>query len=178
MHNSKKGFTLIELLVVIAIIGILSTIGLVALNGAREKARDAARKSDLTQYRTALALYSDDYNNTYPQVAAGGVADTGTSGTADSIFSTTAGITGTSGNPILPEYLGKALAPTTNTLANRYFYDTNGNPDASPIVTSTSYVLYSTLEGGAKKVFYIKADGSSGEDTTEPVCDTHVTDPC
>lgn len=62
---NKKGFTLIELLVVIAIIGILSTIGLVALNGAREKARDAQRKSDIGQIRTGLALYYDDYQG-YP----------------------------------------------------------------------------------------------------------------
>jgi prepilin-type N-terminal cleavage/methylation domain-containing protein len=65
VHNSKKGFTLIELLVVIAIIGILSTIGLVALNGAREKARDATRKSDISQIRTGLALYYDDFQG-YP----------------------------------------------------------------------------------------------------------------
>lgn len=70
MHNSKKGFTLIELLVVIAIIGILSTIGLVALNGAREKARDATRKSDIAQIRTGLALYYDDFNG-YPTTLAG-----------------------------------------------------------------------------------------------------------
>lgn len=37
----RPGFTLIELLVVIAIIGILSAIGLVILNGARERVPDA-----------------------------------------------------------------------------------------------------------------------------------------
>lgn len=63
--QKKQGFTLIELLVVIAIIGILSAIGLVALNGAREKARDSKRQTDLQGIATALALYYDD-NNAYP----------------------------------------------------------------------------------------------------------------
>ena len=63
--QNRKGFTLIELLVVIAIIGILSAVGLIALNGAREKARDSQRKSDLGQLRTGLALYYDT-NNNYP----------------------------------------------------------------------------------------------------------------
>jgi prepilin-type N-terminal cleavage/methylation domain-containing protein len=58
--NNQKGFTLIELLVVIAIIGLLASVILLALNGARAKARDATRLSDMTEMATAMELY---YNN-------------------------------------------------------------------------------------------------------------------
>jgi type II secretion system protein G len=64
---NKKGFTLIELLVVIAIIGLLSTLAVVALGSARQKARDSKRLSDLKQVQTALELYYTD-NNSYPVV--------------------------------------------------------------------------------------------------------------
>ena len=59
-QKEKAGFTLIELLVVIAIIGLLSSVVLASLSGARESARDARRASDFNQLRTAIELYFTD----------------------------------------------------------------------------------------------------------------------
>ncbi len=63
--KTGAGFTLIELLVVIAIIGLLASVVLVALNGARIKARTAKRITDLAQVRKALEMYYNTYNS-YP----------------------------------------------------------------------------------------------------------------
>ena len=63
--SSNAGFTLIELLVVIAIIGMLSSVVLASLNGARNKGKDARRIADLKQIQIALELYYSD-NNAYP----------------------------------------------------------------------------------------------------------------
>jgi len=62
---SRKGFTLVELLVVVAIIGILTTIAVVALSGARQKARDTKRVADVRQIHTSLELYNNNSNG-YP----------------------------------------------------------------------------------------------------------------
>lgn len=65
----QKGFTLIELLIVIAIIGILSSFLMSNFIGVRQRARDAQRKSDLQQIRSALEMYRADQGS-YPTALA------------------------------------------------------------------------------------------------------------
>lgn len=60
--KNNKGFTLIELLVIIAIISILSSIVLVSVQGAREKARIVRTKADLKTLSTAIGMLEIDTN--------------------------------------------------------------------------------------------------------------------
>ena len=69
---------MIELLVVISIIGVLSSIVLVSLGGARSKARDANRQSDMRQISTAQEMY---YNDNEAYVTAAGQDGTPAIGT-------------------------------------------------------------------------------------------------
>lgn len=82
MESNKKGFTLIELLIVIAIIGILSSIVLVSLSSARQRAKDAERKADLHSIQLALESYYAQ-NGTYV------IAGSGSAGTGNGWFSYT-----------------------------------------------------------------------------------------
>jgi len=62
----RKAFTLIELLVVIAIIAILASILFPVFARAREQARKAACQSNLKQIGLGIAMYVQDYDETYP----------------------------------------------------------------------------------------------------------------
>lgn len=67
--NRRNGFSLIELLVVISIIGLLSTMSVVSLDGARQKARDARRQGDISTLRTAIEMYKTQYSDDRVPVA-------------------------------------------------------------------------------------------------------------
>lgn len=63
--SKNKGFTFIELMVVISIIAILLGAGIATYTSANKRSRDARRKSDLEQVRSALEMFRAD-NGSYP----------------------------------------------------------------------------------------------------------------
>src|SRR5262245_44252805 len=69
MHRDwKAAFTLIELLVVIAIIAILAAILFPVFAQARDRARMSSCLSNMRQIGTALTMYVQDYDETYPDL--------------------------------------------------------------------------------------------------------------
>ncbi len=62
----RSGFTLIELLVVIAIIAILAAILFPVFSRAREQARKTTCLSNMKQIGMALAMYTQDWDETLP----------------------------------------------------------------------------------------------------------------
>jgi len=62
MSRKQKGFTLIELLVVISIIGVLSTIAMTSLNGARIKARTAVVNVQMNNFKNAVVIAQETQN--------------------------------------------------------------------------------------------------------------------
>ncbi len=126
---NKKGFTLIELLVVIAIIGVLSTLAVVALGSARQKANDAKRLSDMKQVQTALELYYTDHNAYPTSTTAMSIGVTGTSNCLD-----TTGFKATCTNP----YMG--LVPKGPDAGENYQYTS---------ADGTGYFLTGSLSVGA-----------------------------
>jgi prepilin-type N-terminal cleavage/methylation domain-containing protein/prepilin-type processing-associated H-X9-DG protein len=67
MLASPSGFTLIELLVVIAIIAILAAILFPVFAQARAKARGVACLSNIKQLALGFSMYSQDYDESFPQ---------------------------------------------------------------------------------------------------------------
>lgn len=61
----QRGFTFIEILVTVTLIALLSTIGITGFQAVTRGGRDALRKTDLEQIRSALEIYKSE-NGNYP----------------------------------------------------------------------------------------------------------------
>lgn len=73
-RSSHDGFTLLEVLVAATIIAVLAAIAVTSYTSINKRGRDAKRKSDLEQIRSALEMYRAD-NGYYPSTGSGGWVD-------------------------------------------------------------------------------------------------------
>ena len=147
---SQKGFTLIELLVVISIIGLLSSVVLASLNGARQKARDARRKSDLKQLAIVNELYFDAEGNENYIGLTGWFSNTVQYGGTNPAF-----------NSVIPKYISKLSNDPLYPSSGYSYLTKNWNPWAGCgggsnccpntnqngfILTNKKYAFYAKLE--------------------------------
>lgn len=83
--SMRRGFTLIEVLVAVTIVAVLVSIGVVSYGSVNKRSRDAKRKGDVEQLRSALEMYRAD-NGYYPNTGSGSWADA--SGLSTALVST------------------------------------------------------------------------------------------
>ena len=91
--KNKKGFTLVELLVVIAIIGILSTVAVVNLNSARDKAKIGHVKGSMAAIIPAIILCHNEPDEIQDGAAADCATGTATNWVEGGVMCAAAGVT-------------------------------------------------------------------------------------
>jgi len=139
--TKRKGFTLIELLVVISIIGILASIVLVGLGGARKKAKDARITADLSQVRAIAELINSD-KESYASTCA----------SDDSL------------NENAPSPYGAQLRTVENDIAEQQ----GGTLHMSCQAADNDYCIAARLVTDTSKYYCIDSTGQAGTTTTDP----------
>ena len=127
--KKQGGFTLLELLIVIVIIGILAVLIIPNLASGPARARDAQRKSDLRNIKTALETYFND-NNSYPTA--------GAASCTPSVASCLGTVLSTGSTPYMK------VVPNDPKSGQNYTY--SPTPASCAAGACTSYTLAATLE--------------------------------
>lgn len=163
MLKKQKGFTLIELLVVIAIIGILASVVLVSLGGARSKARDARRESDIRQISLAQEMFYDQYTH-YATISSAEL----TGGTDGARISGTYNI-GTYLNPI-PQDPGGGPDAACNDVVNANYRAYINYPTAGNYASASQYCIFSCLEErtGTAPTYFMASEKGTRKSGTAP----------
>jgi general secretion pathway protein G len=132
--NKQAGFTLLEMLIVVVIMGILATVLLTNMSSARQRARDAARKSDMRMIKTALRLYYNDYQK-YPDGSSGNIMGCGSGGTSACTWGVSAFTAGTT------QYMAVLPKDPLDKNLNKYTYQLAGGGD--------TFILQTYLENAS-----------------------------
>ena len=134
-----RGFTLVEMLIVISIIAILTGIIITNLTGAKGKARDAKRVSDLSHIQLALQLYFDRCGR-YPEPDSNG--GVGPGGDTDECSRTKDGTI----LYTMSDFISSIPTPTSEAGQTVYGYDYDFT------LKPYTYVLYAALESPSAAV--------------------------
>ena len=149
VNTAKKGFTLIELMIAISIVAVLATIGMVMYSSTQSTARDAKRKGDLEDIKSALFLYKAANGSFCPH-------STATNCTLDtSATDATNGFEAAAGSGIkrlLPYMKAAVHDPKNATATGDYFLN----------IRYENFVLSATLENAPGTVVACTSGGVTG----------------
>lgn len=139
LKKYNSAFTLIELLVTVAIMAALSA-GLIGATVSYTKnARDSKRKTEISQYRTALETYANKKNGYYP--------------------SRTASV---SANGVLCADLGlSASSCAADPVGGTYSYQYISNGSGGGGATATVYAIYAVLEKPTTNNYFVMCSNGS-----------------